>query len=92
MYDPYISDERRTGRAKAPRSVDGKAVSRQTGPAMRRTTLLLAVLLGFAGLDETNAELAVKLLRKTFEQLEANSAAKGRQIGSANQDRSGSFY
>jgi GntR family transcriptional regulator/MocR family aminotransferase len=50
------------------------------------------LLLGFAGLDETNAELAVKLLRKTFEELEANSAAKGRQIGSANQDKSGSFY
>lgn len=32
------------------------------------------LLLGFAGLDEASAELAVKLLRKTFEELEAASS------------------
>jgi GntR family transcriptional regulator / MocR family aminotransferase len=33
------------------------------------------LLLGFAGLDEGSAELAVKALRKTFEELEANIAS-----------------
>jgi GntR family transcriptional regulator/MocR family aminotransferase len=32
------------------------------------------LLLGFAGLDEASAELAVKVLRRTFEELEAGSA------------------
>jgi DNA-binding transcriptional MocR family regulator len=34
------------------------------------------LLLGFAGLDKADAELAVKMLRKTFKELEADGAAR----------------
>ena len=45
------------------------------------------LLLGFAGVDQKNAELAIEALRKTFLQLDVNASNK---IGSINSEKSGS--